>query len=159
MNHNSTAGLVGTNKILDNIIVTPGVVAELTQGASAQITGDYNYVVSSRTNVLGIPIPFKLGTSNTTVNAWRATGRDVHSSVGTSIPGATFDSSFPAARADFALSGTITPAHNLGVPAVVGQPLPTTPPWALPVFTPPELDQYGGPRDNGPCRDAGADER
>lgn len=158
VNHNSTAGLVGTNKILDNIIVTPGVVAELTQGASAQIASDYNYVVSTRKNTVGIPIPFKLGTANTTVNGWKATGRDLGSVFATSVAPNVFVSAAPAARADFALSNVITPPHNLGAPSVVGQPLPTTPPWPLPALASPELDQYGGVRDNGDRRDVGADE-
>lgn len=154
---NSTATLTGDNKIADNIVITPGAALQLAAEPETELRSDFNFVVTKRVNANNEPLPYIVGATDATIAQWQATGRDTNSRFDTSFSPTLFAVAVPAARQEFALSAdTTTPAHDLGEPAVPGQPPPTTPPW-LPI---PDVedDHFGGPRDLGPRRDAGADE-
>ena len=154
---NSGAGLIGDNKFLDNIIMTPGRAFEIYPFYGAppisSIESDYNYIVSPR------PDPFFWGTPMTW-SEWSA-ARDLHSRFGTEFLPTIFVQPAPVARSDFALSATITPPHNGGAPRQPFQSPPTTPSWAYYGAYQPmaEYDLYQGSRDLSLRRDIGADER
>lgn len=154
---NSTATLLGQSRILDNIIITPGVALDVPADDETALASDFNFVVSRRLDTNSELVPFVLGGVDTTVGEWVAAGRDQNSRFDTTYTPTLFAAALPAARQEFALSSdTTTPPHGLGAPATPGLPPPTTPPWLpTPDF---EVDHFGGARDLGPRRDAGADE-
>lgn len=145
--------ITGDTRILDNMILTSGLVFDLAQqGGLVQAVVDYNYLASP----LAQPVRWN-GVAMSFAD-WRATQHDTHSKVVPSITTSVFTGPVTD-RSGFHLSwGAGAPPRNAGAPAVAGLPA-TTAPWAsFGAYAPlTELDHYGGARDNGK-RDLGADE-
>jgi hypothetical protein len=137
---NATAGLVGENRFLNNIIMTTGLVFDIQ--STAPMKSDFNYLATP------VVDPFRVNGVRRSWTFWRA-AQDAHSPSDTYWRSDLFVAAWPWARAHFRLSSASTPVREAGISVA--------PSWYFGVYAPAELDHFGEARTSG-ARDIGADE-